>query len=329
MEDLPFFGAEVAVAGVGAGVVEGLAGGFGVDAGEGVVKFVFVFEPDAADFAQFCRADQLDVLQVGGGLAADGLLGFEEATEEVFAVGFEVGAGDVGDFLGVGVAVGALEEVDAAADAAEVAVGAFAIAFLVAPKVEFVAKVEEGLEPVFAVVVEDHGFHGFVAIDEGADPAAKAGAATTGGAGIDDEGAFVVGGGAAIDLEEFLVGVAPGVGPLHEVEPHLIVGPVFDGAVDEGVGQAGVGAEPVAQAFAGVFGYGGGAFGAFGFAGAEDEDGVAVFADDVADEAVGGVDFQALGAPAKFLAGGGVAFADEVDPEGVFELGGEGVGLEG
>lgn len=78
-----------------------------------------------------------------------------------------------------------------------------------------------------------------------------------------------------------------------------------------------------------MFFHSSGSFATFGFAGSEDEDGFAMGADGVADEAVGGVDFEPFGTPAKFVAGGRVAFANEVDPEGVFDDGLEEVRLDG
>ena len=57
-QQAPFVGAEMAGLGSGGkGVGEDLAGDLAVDAGQGVVKFVLFFAPDAADFDQLFLAD--------------------------------------------------------------------------------------------------------------------------------------------------------------------------------------------------------------------------------------------------------------------------------
>lgn len=60
-------------------------------------------------------------------------------------------------------------------------------------------------------------------IDHSANPAPKAGVATTGGAGINDEGAFIIGGCALVEGEKFFVVVSPRVWVLVEVNPYFVV----------------------------------------------------------------------------------------------------------
>ena len=79
------------------------------------------------------------------------------------------------------------------------------------------------------MIVDDHGLHRFVFIDEGTYPATETGVSTTGGGGIYNEGAFVVGGGSSIESKEFVVALAPRVFGFVEVEPDFVVFPVFDG----------------------------------------------------------------------------------------------------
>ena len=134
----------------------------------------------------------------------------------MFAPLFGVGAGDRGGFGG-SVVLSAFKDLYASPNSAEIA-SVFIVFY-----VEFVTDIEEGFHPCFVVVVEDHGGHGFVLIDHGANPAAKAGVATTGGAGIDDEGAFVIGGCALVEGEKFAVVVSPWVWVLVEVNPDFVV----------------------------------------------------------------------------------------------------------
>lgn len=110
---------------------------------------------------------------------------------------------------------------------------------------------------------------------------------------------------------------------MHQVHPHIVVRPGFDRRVHEGVGEGSVGAQTIANTLFFQLVHGPSAHLAFGFARAEDEDAFAARAHDVADEGVGRLDFQAFGAPAKLGARRGVTFADEVDPEGVVDFGGE------
>jgi len=70
------------------------------------------------------------------------------------------------------------------------------------------------LHPFFSVVVENHGFHRFIPINKGADPATKARAAAARGGGINNKGAFVIGGCASVDAKEFFVAMSPRVCPL-------------------------------------------------------------------------------------------------------------------
>ena len=69
---------------------------------------------------------------------------------------------------------------------------------------------------------------------------------------------------------------------------------------------------------------------ALGLAGAEDEDGLAVLCTTTSRmNLFDGLDLEPLGTPAKLLAWGRVAAADEVDPERVFDLGSELLRREG
>ena len=65
--------------------------------------------------------------------------------------------------------------------------------------------------------------------------------------------------------------------------------------------------------------------GGFGTTHAEQEDGLAVVGDDVADESGGGPDFHPVGAPAEGAIGRGIALAEEVDPEALLR---EGLGAD-
>jgi hypothetical protein len=69
-----------------------------------------------------------------------------------------------------------------------------------------------------------------------------------------------------------------------------------------------------------MFFHGGGTFSTFGFTGSEYQDSFAVFSDFVADEVVSRMDFEPFGTPSKFLARSGIAFANQVDPKGIFEV---------
>jgi hypothetical protein len=117
-----------------------------------------------------------------------------------------------------------------------------------------------------------------------------------------------------------LLSCPPRVFDLHQVKPDVVVAPVLDGAVDERVGQADVGAEAVADAAGFVVGHGGGAALALGLARAEDEDGLTVGADHVANELVGRPDLEPFGTPAELRPRRRVALAHEVDPEGVLDF---------
>jgi hypothetical protein len=67
--------------------------------------------------------------------------------------------------------------------------------------------------------------------------------------------------------------MAPRVLDLHEEKPDVVVVPVLDRRIDQRIGQAGVGDEPLADAPRGVLLDVGGPLLALGLAGAEDEDG--------------------------------------------------------
>ncbi len=64
----------------------------------------------------------------------------------------------------------------------------------------------------------EQAFAGLVALNDGAGPAAEAGVAATGGAGVNLDGAFAVGG-AGVKLVERAVVAAPRIGFLEQVGP--------------------------------------------------------------------------------------------------------------
>lgn len=86
-----------------------------------------------------------------------------------------------------------------------------------------------------------------------------------------------------------------------QIDPQFVIGPVLQGRVDEGIGQAGVRAEAIPHTPNLELRHASGAPLAFGLSGAKDQDGFPVLADDFADELVGWPDLQPFGAPAKFL----------------------------
>ena len=238
-----------------------------------------------------------------GPSCARALLGLQHPPEPVFARLLRVRAGD-------GPVV---EELDLAVHAPEVAPVAVGL-------VQLVAQLEERRHPDLLLVVLDHRLHRPVLVDDRADPAAEPAGAAARRRAIDDQRALAPLGRPLVHAQERLVVVAPGVLHLHEVEPDVVVVPVLDGRVDERVGQAGVGDEPLADAPGCVLLDGGGPSLALGLARAEDEDGLAVLLHDLADELVGRLDLEPLGAPAELLARGRVAAADQVDPERVRDL---------
>jgi len=137
---------------------------------------------------------------------------------------------------------------------------------------------------------------------------------------VDDERALATLRGSLVHAEERLVVVAPRVLDLHEVQPDVVIRPILDGRVDERVGEVRVGAQPVADAPRLVPRHRQRLPLALRLAGAEEEDRLAVLADDVADELVRRADLQPIRAPPELLPRGRVALADKVDPEGVLDL---------
>jgi hypothetical protein len=195
--------------------------------------------------------------------------------------------------------------------------------------VERVAQGEQRTHPAQFLVVGDHRGQALVLVDHRAGPAAHAAVSAAGGGGVHHERAFVVGGGSPVHREQVLVGVPPGVLVLHECHPDLVGRERLNGAVDERVGEAAVRADPVTDAALLVAAHRAPSGLALGLADAQDEDHLAVLADHVLDESVGWFNFQTFGTPSELWSRRGVAAADQVDPEGVFELRREAVRLDG
>jgi hypothetical protein len=115
--------------------------------------------------------------------------------------------------------------------------------------------------------------------------------------------------------------MAPGVFVLHQKQPHIVIRPIFDGRIDQRVGQIGVGREPLADASFIVFGHRACPPLAFGLSRAEHENRLAVFAHHIANKPVRWVDFEPFGTPAKEFSRRRVAAADQIDPKARLGLG--------
>ena len=177
-----------------------------------------------------------------------------------------------------------------------------------------VSEFRQRLEVLVSGVNE--GGEGVVLFDDGAGPAAEAGGGGSAGGGVvhvDDERAFAAGR-VLVERDDLPVGTAPRWSAVEKRHPDFVCGEFLDGGEHPDALVGGMGGQ---GAFRGVLVPGDGSCpgGGFGATHAEQEDGLAVVGDDVADEAGGGPDFHPVGAPAEGAIGGGITLAEEVDPE--------------
>ena len=127
-----------------------------------------------------------------------------------------------------------------------VAVHAAAVAPAVIGVAEFQERFAELDEVLHALVTGgEQAFAGFVAVDDGAGPAAEPGVAAAGGAGVNLDGALAVGG-IGVELVKRAVVAAPGIGFLEQVCPDFLGGEELNGVGHPDAGQIGVTTQAVA-----------------------------------------------------------------------------------
>lgn len=106
---------------------------------------------------------------------------------------------------------------------------------------------QERKHPLLFLIVLDHGLHGLVLVDKRTDPAPKPAVSAGRRGRVHDQGTLAVGGSALVHGEKLLVVMAPWIRMLHEEHPDVVVRPVFDRAVHQGVREARVWTKPVAN----------------------------------------------------------------------------------
>ncbi len=189
-------------------------------------------------------------------------------------------------------------------------------AAVVATTVGWVSELKEGLaelEQFFHALVtgSEQALAGFVAVNDGAGPAAKTGIAATGGAGVNLDGALTVGG-VGIELVQRAVVAAPWIAVLKQVSPYFFSGEEFDWVRNPYAREIRV----TAQAFAGLApGHRLGAGRTFGPTRSQVKNRFAPVAEPLIDEHIDGIDLHPLRTPAESAIGRRIAATDDVYPE--------------